>query len=70
MFFQSSEIKIRDKRMIRDQSRRREGRSFTIRKDLLATLDSQVCAGKRSRWIEHLLMERLTERKSQRPTQC
>ena len=45
--------------MVTNQMMKREPRSFTIRKDVLAQFDIQYPAGERSRCVERLLVDSL-----------
>ena len=47
--------------MVTNQMMKREPRSFTIRKDVLAQFDIQYPAGERSRCVERLLMDSLQQ---------
>ena len=47
--------------MVKNQIMKREPRSFTIRKDVLAQFDIQYPAGERSRCVERLLMDSLQQ---------
>ena len=47
--------------MVTNQMMKREPRSFTIRKDVLAQFDIQFPAGERSRCVERLLMDSLQQ---------
>ena len=47
--------------MVINQMMKREPRSFTIRKDVLAQFDIQYPAGERSRCVERLLMDSLQQ---------
>ena len=47
--------------MVTNQIMKREPRSFTIRKDVLAQFDIQYPAGERSRCVERLLMNSLQQ---------
>ena len=47
--------------MVTNQMIKREPRSFTIRKDVLAQFDIQFPAGERSRCVERLLMDSLQQ---------
>ena len=48
--------------MVTNQMMKRESRSFTIRKDVLAQFDIQYPADERSRCVERLLMDGLQQR--------
>ena len=47
--------------MVKNQIMKREPRSFTIRRDVLAQFDIQYPAGERSRCVERLLMDSLQQ---------
>ena len=47
--------------MVTNQMTKRESRSFTIRRDVLAQFDIQYPAGERSRCAERLLMDSLQQ---------
>ena len=47
--------------MVINQMMKREPRSFTIRRDVLAHFDIQYPAGERSRCVERLLMDSLQQ---------
>ena len=47
--------------MVKNQIMKREPRSFTIRRDVLAQFDIQYPAGERSRCVERLLIDSLQQ---------